>query len=495
MRDGVAVVIGVMHARGQDRLLVRHFLVWHAGQKVGHAIQTGALLVHGFDHPPRRLGDVRALEHDLLGLGVGLPAAPRFEVHRRKFPLLERVVDAHEKAHVLLVVGDREPVFDQHDPRTHEQALEVGYGLEEVLVLFVGAEAHHPFDASAVVPAAVEQHDLAGGRQVRYVALEVPLRALALGWRGQRHGAADARVETLRHALDRAALARGVATLEDDDQLEPLRHNPVLQLDKLTLQTQQLLEIEPPRQGIVQLKMFALRQEVGELVVLELELDVLVEIILDLGVDALPELADRSLFIRARFVRAHGAASSDWRPRQNETSAMPDSSTIGATVLRQGRPDTGYLPALSVISLRDYMLGTLAALAALLEERSEWRATDDVLGLRRFRSLAGGGVPISRRPRDARVERTGRTRRHGERSRLSRRRRCLQGEAGSQISVHGPFDARQASRCLRSGNRRQQGFSAANLSVGATDYTTRTGARARARRRNRRMGRPHATIR
>ena len=35
--------------------------------------------------------------------------------------------------------------------------------------------------------------------------------------------------------------------------------------------------------------MFGLRQQVGELVVLELELDVLVEIVLDLGVDALLE--------------------------------------------------------------------------------------------------------------------------------------------------------------------------------------------------------------
>src|ERR1700729_4113744 len=141
---------------------------------------------------------------------------------------------------------------------------------------------------------------------MRHIALEVPLRALALGRRGQRHGAADARVETLRHSLDRPALASRVASLEDDDQLELLRHNPVLQLDELTLQTQQLLEIESPRQGIVQLEMFALRQQVGELVVFKLELDVLVEIILDLGVDALPELADRSLLIRSRFVRAHG---------------------------------------------------------------------------------------------------------------------------------------------------------------------------------------------
>src|SRR5882757_2452885 len=51
--------------------------------------------------------------------------------------------------------------------------------------------------------------------------------------------------------------------------------------------------------------MFALRQQLSELGILELKLDVLVEIILDLGVDALSELADRSLFVRAQFTRAH----------------------------------------------------------------------------------------------------------------------------------------------------------------------------------------------
>ena len=84
------------------------------------------------------------------------------------------------------------------------------------------AEAHHPLDAGAVVPAAVEQHDLAGRRQVRDVALEVPLRALALVRRRQRDDAADARIEALRDALDDAALAGRIAALEDHDDLELL---------------------------------------------------------------------------------------------------------------------------------------------------------------------------------------------------------------------------------------------------------------------------------
>ena len=82
-------------------------------------------------------------------------------------------------------------------------------------------------------------------------------------------------------------------------------YDPVLQLDELDA-ADATLEIEPARQRIVQLKVFALRKEVGELVVFKLELDVLVEVVLDLCVDALPELADRSLFIRAQFIRAHG---------------------------------------------------------------------------------------------------------------------------------------------------------------------------------------------
>ena len=59
-------------------------------------------------------------------------------------------------------------------------------------------------------------------RQVRDVALEIPLRALALVRRGQRGDAADARVQPLRDALDDAALAGGVAPLEEHDDLQLL---------------------------------------------------------------------------------------------------------------------------------------------------------------------------------------------------------------------------------------------------------------------------------
>ena len=126
-----------------------------------------------------------------------------------------------------------------------------GTELEKLLVFGVRAEAHHPLDARAVVPAAVEQHDFAAGGQMRDVALEIPLAALALVRRRQRRDAADARIEPLRDALDDAALARGIAPLEDHHDFELLMHDPVLQLDQFALQPQQLLEIEFPVQRLL----------------------------------------------------------------------------------------------------------------------------------------------------------------------------------------------------------------------------------------------------
>ena len=235
-----------------------------------------------------------ALEHHLLGLGVLLPAPARLEVHRAQLPLLQRIVDAHQEAQMLLLVGDREPIFDQDDARAHQHALELRRGLEELLVFLVGAEAHDALDARAVVPAAVEQHDFAAGGQVRGVALEIPLAALALARRRQRRDAADARIEPLRDALDDAALARGIAPLEQHDDLELLVHDPVLQLDQFALQPQQLLEVEFPIQRLVFGMVGDVVHHLGDALVVDFQLHLFVEIVDDFAMDALEE--------RARFL-------------------------------------------------------------------------------------------------------------------------------------------------------------------------------------------------
>ena len=63
---------------------------------------------------------------------------------------------------------------------------------------------------------------------MRDVALEVPLRALALGRRAERDGPHDAWVGLLGDPLDRAALAGRVAALEDDDDAQPAVDDPAL---------------------------------------------------------------------------------------------------------------------------------------------------------------------------------------------------------------------------------------------------------------------------
>ena len=113
-------------------------------------------------------------------------------------------------------------------------ALELGTVLDELLVLVLRAEPHHVLDAGAVVPAAVEDDDFAGGREVLHVALDVELRLFAVGRGRQRHQPKNARADPLRDRLDGPALARRVAPFEHDDHPQAaclthscIRHNSV----------------------------------------------------------------------------------------------------------------------------------------------------------------------------------------------------------------------------------------------------------------------------
>ena len=110
-----------------------------------------------------------------------------------------------------------------------------GIDLQEALGLRGGAVAHHELDAGAVVPAAVEDHDLAGRREPRDVALDVHLRADPRVRRRECDVLEDARARPLRDPPDRASLARGVHALEHDQHpgagvLDPLLHRHELAL-------------------------------------------------------------------------------------------------------------------------------------------------------------------------------------------------------------------------------------------------------------------------
>src|SRR4030095_1158288 len=91
------------------------------------------------------------------------------------------------------------------------------------------AEAHDVLDARAVVPAPVEDDDLAGGGEVLHVALHVHLALLAIRWRRQRDDPEDSWAGALGQRADRAPLARAVTPLEQDDDAKLLFFDPVLE--------------------------------------------------------------------------------------------------------------------------------------------------------------------------------------------------------------------------------------------------------------------------
>ena len=140
----------------------------------------------------------------------------------------------------------------------------IGRELEEPPMLLGRAEAHDVFDAGAVVPAAVEDHDLAAGRKVLDVALDVHLALLAVRRRGQGDDAKDARAHPLGDRLDGSALAGSVATLENDDDPLVLLLDPGLEMAKLLLQLAELLLISLATHGLVAVRLRHLPPSVGK---------------------------------------------------------------------------------------------------------------------------------------------------------------------------------------------------------------------------------------
>ena len=100
--------------------------------------------------------------------------------------------------------------------------LEFRAGAQKFLVFLVGAESHHPFHPGPVVPAAVKEDHLTGSRQMRHIALKIPLGFLFLGGGTQRNHPGKARIQAFGDAFDRAALPGGIATFEQDNNLQTL---------------------------------------------------------------------------------------------------------------------------------------------------------------------------------------------------------------------------------------------------------------------------------
>ena len=153
----------------------------------------------------------------------------------------DRILDPGLKTAPLLVLAYVEKILQQIDAAVHHLALNGGRELQEPLVLFVAAEAHHAFDARPIVPGAIEQDDLTGGREMSHVALDIDLALLAARRRRQCHVLEHARAATLHDPGDHPALAGGVAALEHDDDAGALGYRPGLEPGQLDLELSQFL--------------------------------------------------------------------------------------------------------------------------------------------------------------------------------------------------------------------------------------------------------------
>ena len=115
-------------------------------------------------------------------------------------------------------------------------------------MLLLGAEAHHVFHAGAVVPAAIEDHDFAGRREVlRGSAAYTSASFSRSDGAGSATTPENARAHALGNRPDGAAFAGCIAALEDDDDLLAGVLHPILKMAQLGLELTQLLLISLAR--------------------------------------------------------------------------------------------------------------------------------------------------------------------------------------------------------------------------------------------------------
>src|SRR6185437_5847853 len=141
-----------------------------------------------------------------------VPQLGRLGIDGRNLPLLERTRGARRKPLLLFLLGDVEIVFAQRDAVAYQHRFERHDVFQKRLDLRFGREAHHALDTRTVVPGAVEHDEFVGTRQEADEALEIPLRLLAVRGLARRMYARIAWTHMLDEALDRAVLARAVAS-------------------------------------------------------------------------------------------------------------------------------------------------------------------------------------------------------------------------------------------------------------------------------------------
>src|SRR3954447_18724146 len=136
------------------------------------AVEPCPALVVGTNDIPGRMFRAGRLQHQVPRLRIVVPSPVGFRIHRAQLPLTERIVDSRLEPALLLVHSDLEPELDKDDATCDDIFLHLWTERKESLVLRRRTEAHHIFDAGAVVPAAVEDDDFTCSRKMLHVALK-----------------------------------------------------------------------------------------------------------------------------------------------------------------------------------------------------------------------------------------------------------------------------------------------------------------------------------
>src|SRR6266850_4084375 len=241
------IVIGTLHrALRQFHFGLRQFLVGNQTHEMRDAVESRTSLVVGNYDVPRRVFGIGSIEHAIARPGIFEPFAARGEVHRAELPLADGIVDARLEAALLFLVADFEPELDELDAAINQVPFHHRSEVEKPPVFLLRAETHHVLDAGAVVPTAIENHDLTSSWQVRHVPLEIDHRFLTVGRRRQRDRTKYARADTLGDSFDRPTLTRSIPSFENHDDAEPLVFDPFLNLTKAFLKLAQFIFIRLP---------------------------------------------------------------------------------------------------------------------------------------------------------------------------------------------------------------------------------------------------------
>ena len=122
------------------------------------------------------------------------------------------------------------------DTFIHQHFLKLRQLPEKAVALFRGAETEHLFHHAAVIPGPVKQGDFATGRQMLDIALEIPLRCLAVRGFGQRNHPRHPWIKIFAYPFDRTAFSGGIAPLEHHGDTGFGGFDPGLELHQLDLQ-------------------------------------------------------------------------------------------------------------------------------------------------------------------------------------------------------------------------------------------------------------------